>query len=395
MQSLIRFVFILNTFIVSALMGQDPMFTGPINRGRVHEEITEASGLAASQRNSDVLWTHNDSGDSARLFAMDVHGVHLGIFHLEGIQARDWEDMAVGPGPVPNTPYLYVGDIGDNSESVPLKQIYRIPEPVVTLGMDVGEVHLAGADTLPFQYPDGAHDAETLMIDPLTTEFYVVTKGADSARVYRGTFVPGTDDAQVLQRLTALPLALVTGGDISPDGTEILLKTYTNIFYWKREAGESIVQTLSRESFTLPYQIEIQGEAVCWNTNSGGYFTLSEQWGIVLPHLYYYQRSDPTGIESPILKTSTFHLGQNRPNPFNGSTVIPFQLADPAHVRIKIYNLSGQCVKTMIDDYLSGGYHEIRWHGLDNNGISVPSGNYIYRLEGGSGVKSKQMHLVH
>jgi hypothetical protein len=58
--------------------------------------INESSGIAASRENSDVLWTHNDAGDSARVFAMNTEGAHLGIYYLSVAGATDWEDMAIG-----------------------------------------------------------------------------------------------------------------------------------------------------------------------------------------------------------------------------------------------------------------------------------------------------------
>ena len=73
--------------------------------------ITESSGLVAGSR-SDLLFTHNDSGDVARFFAVDRTGRTRATYRLRGVQARDWEDIARGPGGT-----LWLGDIGDNSAS--------------------------------------------------------------------------------------------------------------------------------------------------------------------------------------------------------------------------------------------------------------------------------------
>ncbi len=394
MLSNLRIFFIVGFLIVSSLWGQTPTFTGPVDRGSVHNEITEASGLAASRRNAGVLWTHNDSGDSARVFAMDVQGEHLAIFHIDGIAARDWEDMAVGPGPVQNMSYLYIGDIGDNNGVVAIKQIYRVPEPEVILGEDAGNIHLTDPEVLQFQYPGENHDAEALMIDPITLDFFVVTKQTDSARVFRGTCIPATEDIQVLSKIMTLPMAWVTAGDISSDGTEILLKTYSKIYYWMRRIGDTVSQALAGDPMTVLYAIEIQGEAVCWQADGGGYYTLSEQWGIVTPHLYFYQRSGATGFSSTTHKMIPFHLGQNWPNPFNGTTVIPFRLEESSSVQLTIYNLSGQHVTTLKDGYLSAGSHEIHWQGRDDKGWPVSSGQYIYRLHAGPNAQSKRLSFI-
>jgi hypothetical protein len=78
-----------------------------------------------------VLWTHNDSGDTNRLYALNTAGKHLGVYYIAGAQARDWEDLAIGPGPIAGQHYIYIGDIGDNGKQYEYKYIYRIPEPQV------------------------------------------------------------------------------------------------------------------------------------------------------------------------------------------------------------------------------------------------------------------------
>lgn len=94
-------------------------------------EMGETSGLAVSAENSGTLWANNDSGDIARVFAISPAGALLGIYPLTGATAVDWEDLAIGPGPEPRTPYLYAGDIGDNAEARPNIVVYRVAEPKV------------------------------------------------------------------------------------------------------------------------------------------------------------------------------------------------------------------------------------------------------------------------
>ena len=91
--------------------------------------IKETSGIAASRRVDNVWWVHNDSGDSARVFAINTSGQTLGEYALSGASAIDWEDIAAGPGPTAGVSYLYVGDIGDNDQKRRDLVIYRIPEP--------------------------------------------------------------------------------------------------------------------------------------------------------------------------------------------------------------------------------------------------------------------------
>ncbi len=112
-------------------------------------ELDEASGLAASAKNPGTLWINNDSGDSARLFAIAPDGSTRGIYPFEGASAIDWEDVAIGPGPHAQTPYLYAGDIGDNGSVRPNVVLYRVPEPKVV--GDGGTHPLSGVDALDAQ----------------------------------------------------------------------------------------------------------------------------------------------------------------------------------------------------------------------------------------------------
>jgi hypothetical protein len=277
------------------LYADDPQFLPPQQVGTVQQaSINEASGLAASILNSDVLWTHNDSGDTARTFAMDTQGNHLGIYNITGAGATDWEDMAVGPGPAAGASYLYLGDIGDNNAIRGSVNVYRVPEPSVSVGQLPVNVNLAG-DTIRLTYPDGARDAETLMVDPLTNDLYVISKRESKSRVYLAAYPQSTTQTTVMQYLGELPWSWATGGGISPDGSEIIIRGYFNASLWLRPTGGTIWDALSSAPYTIPLASEAQGESICFDSASQGYFTVSEG---SYPPLYYYQRiPDPTLLE--------------------------------------------------------------------------------------------------
>ena len=250
--------------------------------------IKEASGIACSIKNPDILWTHNDSGDTSRIFAVDVDGKDRGEFYLTGIQARDWEDIATGPGPVDGESYIYIAEIGDNLARHHVKYIYRFPEPrVINNGKKV-ELEIDEFDIISFQFPDGPRDAETIMVDPHTKDIYIVSKRENDVRIYRAPYPQPTTGTMILEFLTTLNLTNVNGGDISGSGAGILLKTYTAIYFWQRFPGKPLWQSFDTKPIRAPYIIEPQGEAVCWNTDSNGYFTLSEKRGNQPVCLYYY-----------------------------------------------------------------------------------------------------------
>jgi len=159
----------------SALAG--PTFANAVTNGTVDiAGLTEASGVVASHNNGNVLWTHNDSGHPAQVFAVDTQGRLLGTYAIPG--NTDNEDIAIGPGPVPNVSYLYVGDIGDNSSTRTNGiKIYQIPEPFVYERQYTNPITatLKGARTITLIYPDGARDAEAMFVDPITGRTFRVS----------------------------------------------------------------------------------------------------------------------------------------------------------------------------------------------------------------------------
>jgi len=87
-------------------------------------------------------------------------------------------------------------------------------------------------------------------------------------------------------------------------------------------------------------------------------------------------------------------LYQNYPNPFNPATAIPFSLEISGFVRLDLYNMLGQKIKTLISGYRSEGHHSATWNGLDDNGLPAAAGVYIYQLKQGHSAKTRKMLLI-
>lgn len=258
--------------------------------------ITEASGIVASKKNAPVLWLHNDSGHSARLFAINPEGMLLGIFHVTKAHCRDWEDIAIGPGDDPNRDYLYIGDIGDNFSLHKSIIIYRVPEPKVKLSTVtysdkdetdtiISEIQTDQAESIELLYPDGAKDAETLMVDPLNGDIYIVSKRDVFCRVYRAAWPQSTQKPTILTKVAVLPWALAVGGDISPDGRYIIIRSLTHASIWERPKDKPLWAAFNSESLNMDLVYEPQGESICFDANGKGFFTTSE---MEKQPLYYY-----------------------------------------------------------------------------------------------------------
>ena len=392
------FIFILPLTIIYNLSAQSPDFGNGVNMGLVeHENISEASGLAASRKNTNVLWTHNDSGDLNRLFALDIHGKHLGVYQIGFYQARDWEDLAIGPGPEDGKDYLYIGDIGDNAVSHSLYYIYRIIEPVVKSDQAPKDSLITNEniETIIYKYPDGPRDAEAILVDPINKDLYIISKSDSTANVYLAAYPQPISEEFTLEHVTTLTIPYVVAADISVSGEEILIKTYTNIFYWQRNPTDILWQVFSTAPATVPYSIEPQGESVCWAGDNTGYFTLSEEPFNIQASLYFYPRSDNTSIKHRPNKPGFFHLKQNYPNPFNQSTAISYYLEKPGHVQILIFDELGRLVNNLGKFVNTSGDSVEMWDGKDINVNSSPSGIYFYTLKSGNKISQlKSMVLI-
>ncbi|MEX1253765.1 MAG: PE family protein, partial [Dehalococcoidia bacterium] len=261
-------------------------------------DLVEISGIAASWGQDGVLWAHNDSGDSARVFAMGTDGAHLGTYTLVGAQATDWEDMAMGPGPQEGVQYLYLADMGDNGAARPEVVVYRVPEPPVSAGGTPTAAEVPDAEALTLRYPDRAHDAETLLVDPVSGDIVIVTKElVQPSLIFRA---PGTIDGSAPATLeqvgeidfTALDSQAVipaeapaivrgapflpTGGDVSPAGDAVAIRTYGTVWVWDRPEGASLAEALAGVPCEAPSVIEPQGEALAFDSDGRGYITVSE-----------------------------------------------------------------------------------------------------------------------
>ncbi|MGD8921673.1 MAG: NosD domain-containing protein [Candidatus Zixiibacteriota bacterium] len=105
---------------------------------------------------------------------------------------------------------------------------------------------------------------------------------------------------------------------------------------------------------------------------------------------------EPTDVADDILGglPQDFQLAQNYPNPFNPVTAIEFTLPVRSHVQLTIYNVLGRSVRTVIDRELPAGGHRVVWDGKDDDGRSVATGVYLYRLTDGSYSATRKMLLI-
>ncbi|MCL6259113.1 hypothetical protein M3O96_08445 [Aquiflexum sp. TKW24L] len=259
------------------------------SKGKV--TLKESSGLAYSKSNPGFLWTIQDRGNNNSIYLIDANtGEIVTEYEIKGAKNRDWESLELSTGPESGKSYLYIGDTGDNNEEYKDYTIYRFEEPKFeethrskTVELDIP------IDIIDFEYPNKSHDVEALMVDPLTRDIFLVTKRDLFSHLYALTYPQETTKKNKAKLLGTFSFTIATAGTVSEDGNEVLIKTYDRIFYWKRSENQTFTELMGTVPALAPYEIEAQGEAVCFD-EKGGYFTLSEWSGGIIPELKYYRR---------------------------------------------------------------------------------------------------------
>jgi hypothetical protein len=240
--------------------------------GRVADpSANELSGLVRSRSQPGLLWSHDDSGAGPVLFGLAADGRVATRPTVTGAQAVDWEDIAAGPAR-DRRALLYIGDIGDNAARRSSVDVYRVAEP------RVGATATAPAARLQLRYPDGAHDAEALLVDPLRGDLVIVTKVLGAARAYRASARLPAGSQTTLRRGAAVSLSLVTAGDVSADGRVVVLRGYDRLAVWLRRGREPLTTTLRRTPCLSPTSLagEGQGEAIALDRRGASFATVAE-----------------------------------------------------------------------------------------------------------------------
>ncbi len=253
-------------------------------------EIVESSGLVIGD---NLAFTTNDSGDTGRVFTVDLAtGETVGVsFWADG--PTDVEALApAGPG------HVWVADIGDNTASRASIQVSRVP-------VGVGD-QTPAEETIDLVYPDGAQDAETLLAHPVTGRLYVATKGIFGGVLYAAP-PELADDAPNMLGPIGETTGIVTDGAFFPDGEHLILRTYTEAVVYSFPAMEEV------GSFRLPAQE--QGEGIAAPSTRFVYLSSEGQQSPVL------RVPVPTKIQEAISAT---------PSPVSSSEPSPVPPTEPS-----------------------------------------------------------------
>lgn len=277
-------------------------------------ELDEASGLIYSNANPGFLWSFNDSSNPNRIYlisASNAKGIYN--FTLSDAPNRDWEAMSIFKES-DGSSTLFVADIGDNLARYDNYTLYWFKEPI----LDASQANrtITGISKIQFTLSDGSkRDMETILVDQKSKDIYLISKREDQKKLYKiaaeklvngnntqAEFIKDLDFSNPFSSNESVKTYFyITDGCVSPDNTEILVRNYGEIYYWKRKDGESIADALSRQARVVPsytkYNVnnnnkgEPQGEGVSFSSTADGYYTISESADFnVLTHLYFFKR---------------------------------------------------------------------------------------------------------
>ena len=256
-----------------------------------NRRLEEASGIASSVLNPDVLWVLNDGGNGAQVFAMDTRGKDLGGFVVDGAKNRDWEDMAAFDWD--GRSWLLFADTGDNSEGRKECQLYFVIEP--DIDKDDHRYFMPLYSEMHFTYEDGPRDCEAVAVDVQHQKILLLSKRNVPPVLYELPLdVAPRTSRHTAKRITAvktIPLPTMedirndprfgpfgsqpTAMDITRDGKQVLVLTYQNAFIY--DFDQDWTETFGHLPKHVPIPKLNQAESICFGPTGKTIYLTTEQ----------------------------------------------------------------------------------------------------------------------
>lgn len=310
MRALLTFLMVLTIFSFihcQYLQGGDPPPVDPPERqagvtmktGSIASNLlVECSGIDVSMIREDLLWAINDSGDGPYLYAVGIDGRDRGRIKIAGAVNRDWEDLATFKWQ--GRAMILVADVGDNRERHGTYRFYIVEEPHLSGERFDPSMVTRVAWTIVFTYPDQAHDAEAVTVDPIGGQILFLTKRDIPRLLFSLPLKPAAaDDPLVARRIAAIdqippPTAddllypygrfrsQPTAMDLSLDGLKMVVLTYKHAYLFNRTAGDpwEVISSAPPIVIPLPPPQAIHGfgqrEAACFSRDADGLLITSE-----------------------------------------------------------------------------------------------------------------------
>jgi hypothetical protein len=249
-------------------------------------DLREASGLVGSRRNRRILWSHNDSGDSSRPFALRIDGARIARYFLLDVMARDFEDAAAAPCPHQAGDCLWVADVGNDQLYRREVVVYVVTEPELDPEREHAPRTSGPVLRLPVRWPGAPINCEAMAVAPDGSTFFLIEKAeGETASVHRhpGPLVDGVSVELVRVGDLRVPgpvvagARLVTGASLHPLGRRLAVRTYGGVFeYFLDPEGGLDRLDLALALSLAPAEAEFQGEAIGYGPDGDTLYTVSE-----------------------------------------------------------------------------------------------------------------------
>jgi hypothetical protein len=269
-----------------------------INGQLAHQDLTEASGLAISTRDPGVIFAINDSGNEARLFALDHTGKDLGTWLIDGVRNIDWEDLASFE--LQGKHYLLIADTGDNLRWRSTVLLYVIETP--DLAAPFRGASLPIAWQIEFQFEHGPRDSEAVAVDVASMQVLLIAKRVIPAEVYRLPLKPGhvkqiesEPTIQIARQVGYVRLPQPTSVDLRQDpvygqyrsqptamdidGSRLVILTYKDAWLFTRQLEQDWNSALQQKPGRIALPLIHQQEAIALGEQGRRLWVTGEQNG--------------------------------------------------------------------------------------------------------------------
>ncbi|MGX9417589.1 hypothetical protein ACWU4D_09580 [Vibrio sp. WJH972] len=252
--------------------------------------LSEASGIAVSRIDEQLLWLNNDSGNANTIYAVTTEGELRTSITLAGVENRDWEDLASFT--FKGKPYLLVADVGDNDEEWTSYNIYIIPEPDLSYRAKT-DIVIEPTWHIEFSYPDGSHDSEAVAVDVQRERIMLLTKRDDVPKLFELPLVAnGKMVATDLGEIYPIPDASgkgfsfvrlfnygnrPTAMDISADGKNLAILTYEGVYLYQNSSENPWDGIFSKPPIEIELPNMKQAEAIGFDQSGQYLYVTSEK----------------------------------------------------------------------------------------------------------------------
>jgi hypothetical protein len=248
--------------------------------------VTEASGLAVSSKNKNILWTINDGGNSPVLYGMSLESNMVYPFNIKNVLNKDWEDLASFR--LKKKQHLIIADVGDNYAQRKSYTLYVVKEPRINIHTKTKGNTMKLVWQTRFLYPDGPRDCEAVAVDLRHKRILLLSKRTKPPILYelplKKTPSKSIYVAKPIAKLTRIPpptkedlketygevYSQPTSMDLSLDGRVLIFLTYKHAYYYQRKANQTWKDVFTEPPRLIPLphpnrEILVQRESLCIN----------------------------------------------------------------------------------------------------------------------------------